>query len=307
MEEADLPASPQLGASKSRPPIPGSNEELSKLAARISSKLEMGDFKGAVHLACSKDSIAPINADTIAQLRLKHPAPHHESTNPPPPSDDKVKESLTMDENTVIRAIQSYPKGSTGGTDGLCPQHLRDMISPAAGEGRTLLLRALVKFTNLVLTGNIPDVVRPLFFGASLTALNKTGGGVRPIAVGCTLRRLVTKTASMDVMNQMSEMLAPLQLGYGVGQGAEAAVHATRIYLENLPPNNILLKLDFRNAFNSIRRDKLLEAARVWVPEIFPFVHSSYSAPSNLYYSDTTLQSSEGVRRVAHWVPCSSA
>ena len=98
-------------------------------------------------------------------------------------------------------------------------------------------------------------------------------------------------------MNQMSEMLAPLQLGYGVRQGAEAAVHTTRIYLENLPPNNILLKLDFRNAFNSIRRDKLLEAARVWVPEIFPFVHSSYLAPSNLYYSDTTLQSSEGVQQ----------
>ena len=136
MEEADPPASLQLGTSRSRPLVPGSNEELSKLAVRISSKLEMRDFKGAVHLACSGDSIAPVNADTIAQLRLKHPAPHHESTNPPPPSDDEVKESLTVDENTVIRAIQSFPKGSAGGADGLCPQHLRDMISPTAGEDR---------------------------------------------------------------------------------------------------------------------------------------------------------------------------
>ena len=33
--------------------------------------------------------------------------------------------------------------------------------------------------------------VRPFFFGASVIALNKKDGGVRPIAVGCTLRRLV--------------------------------------------------------------------------------------------------------------------
>ena len=91
----------------------------------------------------------------------------------------------------------------------------------------------------------------PFFLGANLTALTKTDSGVRPIAVGCTLRRLVAKTASMAVMNRMSEVLAPLQLGYGVRQGAEAAVHATHIYLENLPPDNILLKLDFRNTFNS--------------------------------------------------------
>ena len=32
--------------------------------------------------------------------------------------------------------------------------------------------------------------------------------------------------------------------------------------------------LDFKNAFNSIRRDKVLEAARLHIPEIFPFVYN---------------------------------
>ena len=60
----------------------------------------------------------------------------------------------------------------------------------------------------------------PFFFGASLTALNKKGGGVRPIAVGYTLRRLVAKLAGRMVVGEMANLLAPRQLGYGVLGGA---------------------------------------------------------------------------------------
>ena len=60
----------------------------------------------------------------------------------------------------------------------------------------------------------------------------------------------------------MGSYLAPLQLGYSTALGAEAAVHSSRLYLSNLPPDHVLLKLDFKNAFNSVRRDKMLEAAK---------------------------------------------
>ena len=53
------------------------------------------------------------------------------------------------------------------------------------------MLSALVSFVELAVNGNTPTSVRPFFFGANLTAFRKKGGGVRPIAVGCTLRRLV--------------------------------------------------------------------------------------------------------------------
>ena len=72
--------------------------------------------------------------------------------------------------------------------------------------------------------------MRPFFFGASLVALRKKAGGVRPIAVGCTLRRLVAKVASGMVRDLMAHLLSPRQLGYGVRGGAEAAVHATRVF-----------------------------------------------------------------------------
>ena len=40
----------------------------------------------------------------------------------------------------------------------------------------------------------MPAIVRPFSFGAALVALEKSGG-VHPIAVGCTLRRIVAKIA----------------------------------------------------------------------------------------------------------------
>ncbi len=156
------------------------------------------------------------------------------------------------------------------------------MIGASASAGGEMLLRALSVFTNLVLAGETPAQVCPVFFGASLTALNKKDGGVRLIAVGCTLHRLVAKMAGNAVMQRMGSLLAPLQLGYGTPLGAEAAAHSARVYLEDLPDDNVLFKLDFKNAFNSIRRDKMLEAAREAVPEMFPYIYSLYSVPSTL-------------------------
>ena len=96
------------------------------------------------------------------------------------------------------------------------------------------LLVALAEFCALVLRGDVPQEVRPFFFGASLVALKKKCGGVRPISVGCTLRRLVTKITSKRVVDDMAELLAPIQLGYGVRGGSEAAVHAARCFLSNM-------------------------------------------------------------------------
>ena len=81
------------------------------------------------------------------------------------------------------------------------------------------------------------------FFGASLTALPKPDTGVRPIAVGCTIRRLVAKCAALLVKEDMGSLLFPSQLGYGTPRGAEGTVHAARIYLSNLESGKLLMKL----------------------------------------------------------------
>ena len=137
---------------------------------------------------------------------------------------------------------------------------------------------------NCVLRGETAVPARASFFGATLIALNKKGGGLRPIAVGCTLRRLVAKCAGACMKEAMAALLAPHQLGFGVPLGAEAAVHASRIFLNNLQPGHLILKLDFRNAFNCLRRDKMIAAVKQLAPELLPLVTCAYSTPSFLFW-----------------------
>ena len=53
----------------------------------------------------------------------------------------------------VLAVLKSFFPGSSGGVDGLCPQHVIDMTewsSPGSLEG------ALVDFVNMVLAGGVP-------------------------------------------------------------------------------------------------------------------------------------------------------
>ena len=105
------------------------------------------------------------------------------------------------------------------------------MTSPITSIAGQRLIVSLIEFCNMCLSGQVPPAIRPILYGASLCALTKKGGGVRPIAVGSTFRRLVAKAACRTVKEEVVVKLAPAQLGFGILQGAEAAAHAARNFL----------------------------------------------------------------------------
>ena len=281
------------------------------VAKRASMKLEDGDVKGAVRLLTSKDTLAPVNKVTLASLQALHPnAPPDRHT---APSTEAVS-PLQATPKEVRAAIMSFPNGSAGGPDGLRPQHLKDLLvqSPAtvgvtdpSGVGFALetdqvidpLLEAITNLVNLLLGGGVPEFVRESLFGGSLTAISKKGGGIRPIAVGYTWRRLAGKVACRLVSARVAALLAPKQLGFGVTGGTEAAVHAARQYLLNLPPGHVFVKIDFTNAFNSLRRDAILEAVERYVPELLPYASCSYSVDSKLQFGEFEVLSKEGAQQ----------
>ena len=69
------------------------------------------------------------------------------------------------------------------------------------------------------------------------------------------MRRLAAKCANNHVITARSSELKSIQVGVGVSVGAEGAVRAVRRFVETLEDDNVLVKLDFENAFNTIRRD----------------------------------------------------
>ena len=137
---------------------------------------------------------------------------------------------MLVSTDQALNAIKTFPQGSSGGQDGLCPQHLKDMTERQVGG---TLIVALTNLVNFILAGKAPVWLRPYFFGASLIAFGKKDGGLRPIAVGLTLRRLVAKVACRIASAECIAYLKPRQLGAGVKAGAEALAHGARHYLDN--------------------------------------------------------------------------
>ena len=127
-----------------------------------------------------------------------------------------------------------------------------------------------------------------------LMALNKKSGGIRPIAVGVTLRRLASKCANTHGAARMAPLFGPRQLGVGIRKGCEAAIQSARRYLQSLAPDHIMVKLDFANAFNSLHRSDMLLSIRDRLPELYAFCLSSYAQPSFLFFGSHVILSQEG-------------
>ena len=58
-----------------------------------------------------------------------------------------------------------------------------------------------------------------------------------------------------------------------------------------------MLKLDFKNAFNMVKRENLFHIVREQMPELYPFIHVCYSSASFLNFGEYQLLSDEGVQQ----------
>ena len=81
-----------------------------------------------------------------------------------------------------------------------------------SAEAGTHLLTSLRDLINVALKGEVPEFATSTFYEANLCALTKRDGGIRPIAVGCTYRRLVPKVEARP--------LSALGGGWGGGSSA---------------------------------------------------------------------------------------
>ena len=273
------------------------SDESEKLAARVRSKCADGDIKAALRVLTSDDSLLPPSNQTIEALRTKHPeAPADENI-----PDLPATQTLIVDIEQVLAAVKSIPSGSSAGLDGMRPLFLQQMLSQDTVETGRRLLSAITRLVNLILAGQIPEYARTAVFGASLVALRKNDGGVRPIAIGSVYRRLAGRIAAHHASQLLSSELKPVQLGVGVPGGCESAVHAAREYIAfhhgTQATTHVMVKIDVKNAFNSIRRDTFLHQIHSRCPDIYNMARQAYGTPTPLYIGDTLIASSTGVQQ----------
>lgn len=273
-----------------------SNLKTADFYKRVESKVADFDIKGAVKLLSSSESFAPTNVNTLQQLQSKHPQPSRILHMPPPPliSDD----CLQVTQYLVKKAISSFANGSGSGPDGFRPQFFKDIISLSAGNAGTEALKAITDLSNFMLRGLVNKVVCKYLYGGTLCAFNKEIGGIRPIAIGLSIRRLVSKLACKHAEEAIGTYFGNKQLGFNVKQGCEGAVYATRTYVANAKgTRKVLLKIDYKNAFNSSERDNMLNGVKLKTPQLYKYFWQCYSEPTLLSYDSSIIESSVGAQQ----------
>ena len=100
-------------------------------------------------------------------------------------------------------------------------------------------------------------------------------------------------------MPELRRQLPPVQLGVGVSGGCEAAAHAVRAFVQSsvVPGNNVLVKLDMKNTFNTMRRDHFLEVCSSRAPSILCLASTAYATSSHLVIGNETILSETGVQQ----------
>ena len=101
------------------------------------------------------------------------------------------------------------------------------------------------------------------------------------------------------MIERVAAELAPIQVGVGVKGGSEAAVHAARRFLASIRdnPDEVIVKLDFRNAFKCLRRDCMLEQVAKMVQEIYAFCLNAYSGQPLILFNNSHIESATGVQQ----------
>jgi hypothetical protein len=260
---------------------------------RARQAIQDGHYRKAIQ-ALSSSGLAPVS-EIVKDDLLKHPQlPSPSVPSSPPPS------SVRIEESCVLRALKTFPPGTAPGPSGLKVNHLKEAALCPSPARASAALQSLSKVTNILGSGLAPSEVFPHICGATLLAIRKKNGGLRPIAIGEVLRRLVSKCLSRMVSSEAACILSPLQVGVGVPAGAEAIVHSINSIQEDpsiSPSQKWVLLLDFSNAFNSISRVNMFEEIRSQIPSLSSWFESCYGSPSYLHFGPYTINSVCGVQQ----------
>ena len=253
---------------------------------------------GYISRAMAAMSASPVGDPTppvIAELIAKHPK--EQGTGMNKALRDKLANveaprALTAEE--VVKILRTFPPGSAAGPSGLLPSVLLSLMThPGSPLGNDV-----ASAVNDLMSGKIPLTYRKFFFGAKLVPLVKKDKALRPIACSEALRRIAAKALAGWHAKKFREILTPSgQIGVAVASGLEALAAWTRRSALALSDDEVVAKVDFKNAFNAVHRRAIAEAVIRHVPEIGRYVEAAYGEPSLLFCGDTTISSEMGAQQ----------
>ncbi|KAL0227150.1 hypothetical protein P9112_014474 [Eukaryota sp. TZLM1-RC] len=189
---------------------------------RFESLILRSQYSSALKLLAGS-SPAAFNDETLDSLNSLHPPEdftinHIVSDNE---RDFFTANPITCDEVSV--AIKGLPSGRSAGPSGLSYDHLKSAVNicPEIVDDFSF------SFFNSVIMGRfkLPQAL----MASRLVALNKPGGGVRPIAVGESITRLLAIISFKRVKSSAINYFRPYQFAIGILM-AQHVLRCVQIY-----------------------------------------------------------------------------
>ncbi|KAL0205087.1 hypothetical protein P9112_000394 [Eukaryota sp. TZLM1-RC] len=136
---------------------------------------------------------------------------------------------------------------------------------------------------------------------ARLVALVKPGkgdkpDGVRPIAIGESLTRLLSSLIFSRISTKARDYLKPFQFGIKTIESASVASMTSDVFF-NSQQHQYIFNLDLKNAFNSVKRNCIFDVFLQDFPELYAYFYLFYGKKSDLIFDSFTLESSSGVKQ----------
>ena len=278
----------------------------------------------------TSNGVAPMDESVLHQLQKKHPRRRNPISWPSPEelkvaagtsskscittTDLEISElrkaalkaiedsdaSLTITAEMIEEAAKRAKRATAGGLQQITPWHLRRAIEASTNHEVAIVAARLATRWG---KGDFSSKSGQLAASGRLIGLykNETRVDVRPVCVGDALRRLLCRAYTATLKGRLKELVGDHQLGVLQG-GYEIGVHALRkLANQCITTGEVILILDFSNAFNAANREMMLTLTCLFLPELAKLAFWLYAEESNLVTSrgDNVL-SSTGAQQGCH-------
>ena len=265
-------------------------------------RMRLGEPGNAMKALTLKGKPIYIDEDGVeAKLRALHP--HNPEVEVKEFKNEDSLPTIVGDTHADLlwKQLEKKPNGRRGGPSGWTFGMLK-----AACRDSPENLRLLSILVSDITNNLIPGSVRAHVLSSNLTALEKENGGIRPIAGGEIFYSLASSLVAKACADKFRKILVPHQFGVAIEGGCEAVILDSLHALQRTDKGHqTLLKVDFKNAFNTLSRSSFRAALlRNWeLGPLYRIVQFAYGAASPLMSrlthgaKECRISSEQGVRQ----------
>ena len=254
--------------------------------------MQSGETKKAARIIEENDENDPNHANEDDQMfeLVKEMFPKRQKLNSMIPIADPYATGLGhTDQSTIRKAIEKLQ--GTGGVSHFDAKQLRRVMNVQvfSGEAKRLIYIISEICSNISGVHANEESTRPLR-AVRIVAIPKKSGGVRPIGIGESLRRVITKVLAWRMKKEVKEATGSMHAS-GLQGACEAAISAVQ---EEYESGKSILIMDAKNAFSNLNRDAALLTASRLVPNAYQTLLNFYNNSTYAYYKGKPIIVEEG-------------